>query len=187
MSDNKGQNEPSMEEILASIRRIIAEDGEPPPGPGAKPASVQPRGAEPSSDEVLELTEVVDEHGAVESVMQPPTPAAAEMPSLDPAPAPTPPAAEPFRPAPRGDRLISDQAAAQSIAALSALNQLGGRSEPGMTTDIPMGDGQRSIEEMVREMLRPLLKDWLDANLPVIIERVVKDEVARIVREVQGR
>ena len=38
-------------------------------------------------------------------------------------------------------------------------------------SDIPMGEGQRTIEDLVREMLRPLLKEWLDSNLPHLVER----------------
>jgi hypothetical protein len=54
-------------------------------------------------------------------------------------------------------------------------------------SDIPMGEGQRTIEDMVREMLRPLLKEWLDSNLPHLVERVVQEEVSRLVRDVQRR
>ena len=50
-----------------------------------------------------------------------------------------------------------------------------------------MGEGQRTIEDMVREMLRPLLKEWLDSNLPHLVERVVQEEVSRLVRDVQKR
>ncbi len=176
MSETKGQHEPSMEEILASIRRIIAEDGDQPAAPGA-----QARPVEPSSDEVLELTEVVNEDGSVRSM----EPATAST-DNDMRQTATAPPREPT-PVKGGDRLVSDEAAAQSIAALSQLNQLGARSEPRMTNDIPLGDGQRTIEEMVRELLRPILKEWLDTNLPQIVERLVKVEIARMVRDAEGR
>jgi cell pole-organizing protein PopZ len=54
-------------------------------------------------------------------------------------------------------------------------------------SDIPLGEGQHTIENMVRDMLRPLLKEWLDSNLPHLVERVVQDEVARLVRDSQKR
>ena len=54
-------------------------------------------------------------------------------------------------------------------------------------SDIPLGEGQRTIEDLVREMLRPLLKEWLDSNLPHLVERVVQEEVGRLVRDVQKR
>ena len=160
-----------MEEILASIRRIIAEDGEQPAAaaPGAEPAAAQ-SAADAKGDEILELTEVVQEEHPIsdptaspqsESAMHPGTVASAE-------------------------RLVSDAAAAASLAALSQINQLRPRNEKRMS-DIPMGEGQRTIEDMVREMLRPLLKEWLDSNLPHLVERVVQEEVARLVRDVQRR
>ncbi len=180
MSESKGQHEPSMEEILASIRRIIAEDGEQ-PAAAPPPAATAVAAAQPApavkSEEILELTEVVEEH---------PT-------EPEPEPAPEPPKPEP--PAPPmaavaafdlGDRLVSDAAAAASIAALSQIQQLGSQSEKRMS-DIPLGEGQRTIEAMVREMLRPLLKEWLDSNLPHLVERVVQDEVSRLVRDTQKR
>ncbi len=177
MSESKGQHEPSMEEILASIRRIIAEDGEQPPAatppPAAPVAAPAPPAPAAKSDEILELTEVVDEHPAD------PVPAP-EPPTPEAVPTPPPVAADP------ADRLVSDAAAAASIAALSQINQIGSQSEKRMS-DIPLGEGQRTIEEMIREMLRPLLKEWLDSNLPHLVERVVQDEVSRLVRDSQRR
>ena len=178
MSESKGQHEPSMEEILASIRRIIAEDGDQPAAAAPQPAAPAPAPAPPApeakSDEILELTEVVEEHPA------------------EPAPAPDPPAPVAVAPVPApaavdpADRLMSDAAAAASIAALAQINQLGSQGEKRMS-DIPMGEGQRTIEDMVREMLRPLLKEWLDSNLPHLVERVVQEEVSRLVRDAQRR
>ena len=178
MSESKGQHEPSMEEILASIRRIIAEDGEQPavaPAPvAAAPAAAQSVPAS-KGEEILELTEVVEEEHAAPD---PPAPESAS-PEPEPEPVPTPAAVS-------GDRLVSDAAAAASLAALSQIHQLGPRNEKRMS-DIPMGEGQRTIEDMVREMLRPLLKEWLDSNLPHLVERVVQEEVSRLVRDVQRR
>lgn len=173
MSESKGQHEPSMEEILASIRRIIAEDGEQPEQPAAPAVAAAPEqpAAAAKGEEILELTEVVEE----------------EHTAPEPAPAPAPPAHEsPAVPAADADRLVSEAAAAASLAALSQIHQLGPREEKRMS-DIPLGEGQRTIEDMVREMLRPLLKEWLDSNLPHLVERVVQEEVSRLVRDVQRR
>jgi cell pole-organizing protein PopZ len=65
------------------------------------------------------------------------------------------------------------------VAALSQLAALSSR--PGLG----IGNGQLTIEEMVRDLLRPMLRDWLDANLPGMVERLVKDEIGRMVREAQ--
>jgi cell pole-organizing protein PopZ len=173
MSENKGQHEPSMEEILASIRRIIAEDGEQPAAAAPVAAAAQPAAAA-KGEEILELTEVVQEE-----------PAAPDRP--EPAPARNAPDAEP-PPVPGADpgRLVSEAVAAASLAALSQIHQLAPREEKRMS-DIPLGEGRRTIEDMVREMLRPLLKEWLDSNLPHLVERVVQEEVSRLVRDVQRR
>jgi uncharacterized protein len=170
MAEAKTQTEPSMEEILASIRRIIAEDGE------EKPAEAAPPAAE--EEEVLELTEVVQEDEP--PTAPPPPPAAFREP--EPEPAPLRPAAPAFAPrasVEEDDRLVSQPVAAASVAALSQLAALSQR--PGLG----IGNGQLTIEEMVRDLLRPMLRDWLDANLPGMVERLVKEEIGRMVREAQ--
>lgn len=180
MSDPKGQHEPSMEEILASIRRIIAEDGEAAPAPAAeeKPA----RG-----EEVLELTEMVDEDGTVVSITAGGKKAAAEPP---PPKAvfgvePTPPRVEPpppTMPEESGERLVSGATEVAAVSALSQLAQPGPRDQFG---NLPLGDAGRTLEDLVRELLRPMLKDWFDAHLPQLVERLVREEIQRMSREAQ--
>jgi hypothetical protein len=169
MAETKAQTEPSMEEILASIRRIIAEDGD----EKAAPAVAAPAPA--AEEEVLELTEVVDEPPAPEPV-----------PVAKPAPPPAPPplrvaapAAAP--PAPTGDdRLVSAPTAVASVAALSQLAAMSAKRD-----GLGLGNGQLTIEELVRDLLKPMLRDWLDANLPGMVERLVHEEIERMVREAQ--
>jgi cell pole-organizing protein PopZ len=164
--------EPTMEEILASIRRIISEDD------GA-PADVDiPRGEEPEltassepllpeipeeplGDDVLELTDRVD---------APPAETLGDIAAYAPPepPAPEPPAAAPPQPE---DVLVGEPAA---MAAASAFGQL--------SAAITMPEPGRTLEDVVRELLRPLLKDWLDSNLPRIVEAKVAEEVERISR-----
>jgi len=120
-----------MEEILASIKRVIAEDG--------RAAATVPRparrlgraDAKVGEEDVLELDDPVSE----------------------------------------GVGLLSDDAAAVSrerLASLSALRQREGVADQG------------ALEAVVRDMLRPMLKDWLDQRLPEIVEDIVSREVARI-------
>ena len=52
---------------------------------------------------------------------------------------------------------------------------------------MPLGNADRTLEDIVRELLRPMLKDWLDDHLPPMVERLVQDEIARLVSEAQGR
>lgn len=51
--------------------------------------------------------------------------------------------------------------------------------------ELPLGDVGRTLEDMVRELLRPHMKEWLDAHLPQLVERLARDEIARLVREAQ--
>ncbi len=49
----------------------------------------------------------------------------------------------------------------------------------------PMPIGIRTVEEVVRELLKPLLKEWLDENLPTVVERLVQQEIDRMIRRSQ--
>src|SRR5260221_1661466 len=90
MSEAKGQQEPSMEEILASIRRIISEDNDARPAEEAAPPPLRP-GSE-AKDDVLELTQVVDDTGSPLDAAPEPEPPAAVVeepePIAEPAPEP---------------------------------------------------------------------------------------------------
>ena len=166
MAETKAQTEPSMEEILASIRRIIAEDGD------EKAAPVAAAPAPAAEEEVLELTEVVDEPPAPEPV-----------PVVKPAPPPPPlqVAASAAPAAAAGDdRLVSAPTAVASVAALSQLAAMSAKRD-----GLGLGNGQLTIEELVRDLLKPMLRDWLDANLPAMVERLVHEEIERMVREAQ--
>jgi cell pole-organizing protein PopZ len=129
-----------MEEILSSIKKIIAEDdGRAQPAPKARSRAASSDAATPSADAddaILELTEAV----VVEQI-------------------------------------VSADAAAASRQALSSLSRL------IVKPDIAGAD---TLEGLVREMLKPMLKDWLDAHLPEIVERVVAQEVARITGQAQS-
>jgi uncharacterized protein len=163
MAETKAQTEPSMEEILASIRRIIAEDGNEKPAPAA---AAPP----PAEEEVLELTEVIDE-----------PPARAEEPAAEEErPASPLRAAMPAAQTILDDRLVSAPTAAASVAALSQLAAISAKRD-----GLGLGNGQLTIEELVRDLLKPMLRDWLDANLPSMVERLVQEEIERMVREAQ--
>ena len=197
-----------MEEILASIRRIISEDEQggdkaPEPAAGAAPAPAAkaeaPAAPPPPADDVLELTEVVNADGSVSSLKDGPAEPEAEpepLPEPEPEPFPEPsfePEPEPEAPVfsrppesppppPRsqpsgveGFDLLSERAAASSAAAFSGLlgSVGGGRG-------MPLGDSAKTLEELVKELLRPMLKDWLDRNLPGMVERLVAREIAKI-------
>lgn len=144
----QGNSEPSMEEILSSIKRIISEE---PAAPRPRRAPAPPVDADAEGGEVLELTDPLGEP--------------ARPLSLAPL-APPPPAA------PTREELISSTTAEASRAALAALSRMVVKPEE------PQADN--TLEGLVREMLRPMLKDWLDAHLPDLVNRAVEREVARI-------
>jgi cell pole-organizing protein PopZ len=165
-----------MEEILASIRRIISEDDAPAepeaaaPAPAPEPvvaAAPEPEPepepeAEPEpAEDILELTNRVAPRESVGDldVYTKPEPAPEPM----PAPAPVA-AAEP-------EGLVSHTSAS---AAASAFGQL--------SAAIAMPAEGRTLEDVTRELLRPLLKAWLDEHLPRIVEAKVAEEVERIAR-----
>jgi cell pole-organizing protein PopZ len=187
MSEPKPQQEPSMEEILASIRRIISEDGAA-AGADAKPEQPKP---EPPKADVLELTEVVEEPEEIapESAEEPAEPAeepAAEIELRDEEPAPEPPEMrivpsapqQQPQPEPAADiqGLIGPNAAAAATSALTSLVQAVDASRGGT----PIGHGNRTIEDLVKDVMRPMIKDWLDTNLPRLVERLVRKEIERL-------
>ena len=134
MADNR--SEPSMDEILSSIKRIIADDDR------GRPATKRAKSAAREEEEVLELTTAAEN-------------AIAE------------------------DRLLDDSKAQNLRHSFSALQTL---SEPGAAPQI-VRSGETSLEGLTRELLRPMLKDWLDTHLPPIVEAMVEREITRITKK----
>lgn len=203
MTDQSAQ-EPTMEEILASIRRIISEDEAPAettaaavpeatPEPVPEPlaaetifaAPVEPTPEPAVEDDVLELTdryeapaEIIGDLDVVEHTPEP------YQPEPEPAPVYAESAPEPA-PAPNSgyDTLVGDSAAASAASAFAGLAASFKKPESAQAAsgDLPFLSGN-TVEAMVGEMLRPLLKDWLDNNLPGIVQAAVQKEVERIAR-----
>ncbi|MDP4006783.1 PopZ family protein [Methylobacterium sp. NEAU K] len=174
-------HEPSMEEILASIRRIIADDQ------AAKPVEVV---APPEPDDVLDLAEVAEP--VVRPRAAPPEPAPLDFdaidfedpatdfaepepqpePELPPAgrPSPPPPVFQSARPEPEAESLVSPATDASVSGAFNLL------------AHTVLTQNARTLEDLVKEMLRPMLKSWLDDNLPAVVERLVRAEIERVSR-----
>jgi uncharacterized protein len=187
MPDNaKTPNEPSMEEIIASISRIISEEKRP-----IEPTS--PAAGEKAN--ILELTEVVDEDGSVRRVTPSPTKLTASsgesgatvissltnsIEQSEPTPGHPDRGTEPRRDLGR-ERILSS---VKSGAAAAAFAQLGGLPrERHRQGELLLGGADRTLEDIVRGLLRPLLQAWLDEHLPGIVERLVREEIARVVGE----
>jgi cell pole-organizing protein PopZ len=198
MSDTNAQ-EPTMEEILASIRRIISED-DAPAAPAAAAPEAQPEPAqEPApptaaeapppyeidqgdDDDVLELTEPAPplQEPAPEPVAAVPAESVGDLDVFTrPAPArPPEPQPAPAREAAYAPLSLDDEdgltAAPTADHAASMFGQL--------SRTLAMPAEGRTLEDVVRELLRPMLKQWLDQNLPSIVETAVQSEVERISR-----
>lgn len=249
MSDQEAQQEPSMEEILASIRRIISEDGdeetaaapeeaaaevdapealaEPEPEPEVAEVAEEEEILElTDEEEVLELTDEVQDDGTVvnlntgeevpeddapDEVFEEPQAEDEEEIELEmvdsdepteeteeniaePEPEPEPqPEAEPepvsiAEPEPvdalaaeAADRLVSENPAMNSVASLSALAAAVDTHRRAADPSI----GPRTIEDLVKDVMRPMIREWLDDNLPSLVERMVGREIERLTREAE--
>ncbi len=192
------QQEPSMEEILASIRRIISEDGEegeeqsPAAEAAAETEAAEAPPAEPAAD-VLELTDEVGEDGEAVSPEESEVVAEVQVEGegdgddgleltdeVAPEPVEEPPAAESPPVSDDGDGLLSED---KADATADAFADLMG----AMSVVTPMGAEGRTLEDIVMALMRPLLKQWLDDNLPPLVERVVREEIERVVGRARDR
>ncbi len=200
MSDGKAppNKDPSMDDILASIRKIISDDEaraqvgglrNTNAGPGERPPVIPPvlPSAPPSAprDDVLLLTEIVEEAKSM------PNEQPAAMPRIAPAnaaemPQPSTEPAVSEKPAAKSsaaEALVGAGVAGVASSAFARLNQAVQDSVPApAAVDPGPSVGGQTIEDLVKEMLRPMLKEWLDTNLPPMVERYVEREIARLTR-----
>jgi len=206
--------EPSMEEILASIRRIIADDDNkpakpeakapepppaakapPPPPPKPAPPPPAPAPAAMKQDDIDAMLAGLDE--PAEPAPLPPPPPEPEPDVLElteamqaPAPAfrkidaqqdvvfeeveePPPRRAEPPRAAVPAASEPAIMSATTAAAVDSAFNAL---------AHTVLVQNAKTLEDLVKEMLRPMLQHWLDNNLPTLVERLVRQEIERVAR-----
>lgn len=240
MAEQNAQQEPSMEDILASIRRILAEDGDeakpaaaapapkseamaPPPPPPPPPEPEPMDDTEPDIDLMAEpepMTEpesMIEPMAESEPMVEPepepaytldqvpmPEPEFEAEPSYEPPPPPPmPPTAalatmpepfddvleltadmryepEPTRPAMRATGLVSPPTMVASTDVLADLAK-----KLLQQRDIGVGNRDLTLEGLVREILKPVLKEWLDKNLPYLIERLVKREIDMMINRAE--
>jgi cell pole-organizing protein PopZ len=193
MAEAGKDQDQSMEDILQSIKRIIAEEGDPVAPP-------------PPADDVLELTEMLpedsptkaqapvaelslDEIMAAPVASPPPAPEPApepeaKQPELQPEPQPQPepePAPTMIVSSPVADEgLMSEATRVASMAALAALSETSMVS-PVAPSTIAFRSGT-TVEDLVRESLRPMLREWIDSHLPGIVETLVEREIRKLNR-----
>lgn len=151
-----GAGDPSMEDILASIRRILAEDE---PVPDAASTAPADGGAAPptAKEDVLVL----------DASMLAPAPSPEAEPLITPAP----------------EVAVASGAAdiAAPAAAAMAVHTNGAASASGDDRPLILRNTLPCFEDAVREALEPVIKQWLDAALPKLVERLVRTEVERVV------
>lgn len=205
MSD--AEQEPSMEEILASIRRIISDDNaqvetteeqpaveeivteeegvkaveEPLPVeelPAPTPEVVDDD-EEDDDDEVLDLTDmdVADPEPLFEEQ--------AYQAPVSPPPTPAPEPVQPLTPASveKEESLVSSP---QAVETMDEFARLGSKLYEDVQ-ELPIGNGAVTLEGLVRELVRPMLKEWLDQHLPITVERLVREEIERLVMQSQRK
>jgi len=213
MSQAAKAQEPSMEEILASIRRIIADDDtpkpaarpeakapEPPPAPKAPPPKPAPAPAatkqddidamlagldeapepapppapkpppEPEPADVLELTEAMQAPAPAFRTIDGTQDVVFEEAEPEPSRAAEPPPQVAPLPLPPMPPIISSATAAAVDSAFNAL------------AHTVLVQNAKTLEDLVKEMLRPMLQHWLDNNLPTLVERLVRQEIERVAR-----
>jgi cell pole-organizing protein PopZ len=178
-----GGQDQSMDDILASIRRILNED---------EAAAQTAEAAEPSAPEAHEAP-------VAEAPEAPPPPRASAPEPMPPSMAPPPPMA---RSGPEPVELTSDMLVTPPSQAVSAprmgMDDASGLIAPAAAAAAAASVGSLlravssergsqvyrggpSIEDVVREEIRPILKDWLDTHLPPLVERLVRAEIDRVV------
>lgn len=173
------EQDQSMEEILQSIKRIIAEESEP----------------APSGSDVLELTELLSDDEtpklveggqnkevptmSIEEIMAAPVEAPTSAPIEAPAPKPAPAMAPIEAHAKDDGTIVSEVTIDKSAAALDTLRRMPYSVPPIPPSGLQFRSGT-TIEDLVLEALRPMLKSWLDEYLPGMVERLVEKEVRRV-------
>ena len=206
MSDT--EQEPSMEEILASIRRIISDDDKekeavakeedeasevkdelveeeegpmPEPEPAPEPAPVVQEANDDDDDDILDLTdmEASDPEPLFEEQAYKPA---------EPEPEPVEPPATPTTPPPATSTqptasLVSPPQAGEARVSFERLTEKLNEDY----SELPIGNGAVTLEGLTRELVRPMLKEWLDQHLPMTVERLVREEIERLVLQSQRR
>ena len=159
MTDPNARRESSKEEILASIRKVVSERSEAPPS------------GEADESGILDLTQEVRDDGSVVDLHTGATVVeGAGMTAED-----NTPGTEAEGGAPE-DSLLGAEAETAASAAFASVAEVAAALESSRKS------GAKSIETAAKEVMRPMIRAWLDANLPGIVERLVQREIERLAR-----
>ena len=170
-------HESSMDEILASIRSIIEDDHDQGPPSARAPNSGAGNGPQIvySNDSIASARTLVRTPNAASFAADPPGEFVSQTPRVV-WKTPRPATASPVAPSPASPASAEEEplvSPATDAAIESAFNAL--------SASIALQNSGR-IEAMTREILRPMLKTWLDDNLPGLVERLVRAEIQRVAR-----
>ena len=209
------QHEPTMEEILASIRKIISEDSTENPPAAAAPAA--PAAAEPVEADVLELTQEIEE--APPPPAPKPEPVRAAMPTPpkpedvafeivdDPTPEPAPVIAAPAAPV---DDIFSDKTRKALDETFAKIPEAVAPPAPAASVhamSLPEGNSVEAVFERavagafdpvlhkwmdgnkadLLAAVKPLIREWMDEHFPALLEGAVRNEVERVVKARGGK
>jgi cell pole-organizing protein PopZ len=204
MANPSAAHEPSMEEILASIRQIISEDGD-----GTQAAEGEGAEEKPESSAAEAAAEA--EEAAEPEAMEPQASDAEDEPRFEPEAEAAPefePQTEPESAFAHGESMTpqysGSAAEAEPHASFAAAAEPQPREyAPGQRASSHLlsaesdeavhgafsalahtilAQNARTLEDLVTEMLQPMLKSWLDENLPALVERLVQEEIQRVSR-----
>lgn len=191
MMTDKTPSEPSMDEILASIRKIISTDSK------ESTHSYLPHS---ETEDVLDLTDVLPEE--LEKTQAPSKPSEFHLNNLGEWSTPTgiseyleekeknlhegtikTPPYEPTTPS-FEESLISQTTLSETTEAFHLLNKMAQEKPKSPEPRLSEGMGGQTLENLTRELLKPLLKEWLDAHLPALVRSVVTHQVEKIVHQI---
>ncbi len=208
MAGNKPEQEPSIEEILASIRQIISDDDEGRPAgeievpqeekfdiPTYQPEPAKEEAPRPSFADVLELTDEIPSEEKVFNQAEEKFDIPLSEPVREPEPAPRSSdldlsyKEEPVRTSDLDlsagqddvDALFSSPAASATTEAFSRL--LGNIPVEREENKRLYADGRITLEDIAKDLLRPMLRQWVDDNVPALVERLVEKELEKLARQ----
>lgn len=195
-----GDEEPTMEEILSSIRRIISDDDE----PAAEADEAATELDDDDDDEILELTEILAEDEPADDLdgdgllspddiddlefSQPELEPELDMEmamAMEEMPEPEVEATPEPEPAPMVEDFVMDVpdlAISDSLISEQVGDQVNQNFHLLANTLLAQNGAGPTVEGMVMALMRPMLKSWLDENLPVMVEKIVREEIERVAR-----
>jgi len=197
MANPSTAHEPSMEEILASIRQIISEDGEASTAARAEtdteasaggPGMEDPKSATAEPEPSVARAEIAPAKGVAMTPQTVDSPARPAQPQTSPIASSS--TAETlrrpeFEPGASGARPPPAQRTSRAVEEKNLLSAHSDAAVSGAFSALAhtiLAQNARTLEDLVVEMLQPMLHDWLDENLPSLVERLVKEEIERVSR-----